>query len=1013
VAQSAGTLGMANASPLVGPLVINEIMYRPPDSDGIKDNSDDEFIEVLNIAAYTVPLYDAVDSTSTWKLTGGVDFVFPTNQSLEAGEFLLLVNFNPANATKLAAFRAKYSVAPNVPIFGPYEGKLDNSGEDVELKKPAPPVGGEVPYVLVDKVSYSDSLPWPAGADGTGLSLQRRDGSAYGNDSANWTAAPPTVGASSFGGTAPVITAEPQNLSLVAYQSGAFNVLATGTPPLLYQWRFNGVAIAGATNSILQLSSAQPAQIGGYDVVVFNGAGSAVSTNATLSLTFPPAILTQPLSVQVRVPPDPQAAPTTNAIFNVTAFSLSPMSYQWRFEGTDIPGAISPTLTISNVQVADGGEYTVAVSDANGTLVSAPAALYPLVTPSIIQPPLSQSVVVGAPVTLSVAVSGSPLPITYEWRRFNSVVASNVVNSLVNFYSLTAPNIVTSLQYRVIVKNLAYTGIATNALITVSTLADSDGDGIPDVWESAYFGGATAASADGDSDGDGVNNWREYIAGTDPTNTLSYLKIDTLNADFGTQLSFMAVSNRTYTVQFTDALGDRPWQLLTEISARATNRIEFVSDRPLLPGAFTGWLRRDSRSAGRSRHPCHGLLPTSWAFPEMPVRKCQKDHPVLLRHGMFAGADVIAERAIDEFALLRHLPGVESASFEETIDRFRCLQYFKLAARVRPLILLRIRQQHRPRSHQRHETMLIKRQLLRLLVELLELRIEPVREARVDSFHGFTDFAAAGRGAAATGLVRNGQRDALIERRRQQRRFAIAGVSDGRNPPGIDVRVGHQIIDAPLKTPGPSGNTATVVRQRIGGGPAALLCEPRMDSVRNVGAIRIDVATAKRRERVATGNDLFERPVGCLPAARGLRGLVVRAALAGVVKPAARERDAWVGGDRMIPAKVLGEKSGCRLRGRVGRHQQQINLGASRPKSSQLQSRCRQKRFIHHSAVEFDFLGLRRNGAVNVMLKERPSQTPLVVPLLRLVTLAFIITSGSGGSGCRRLCHVGIRIVAA
>src|SRR4030095_3672497 len=107
--------------------------------------------------------------TNTWRLRGAVDFNFPMNVSLAPGAYLLIVNFDPnTNTTQLAAFRGRYDVPPAVPIFGPYRGgKLQNGGASVELYKPDPPQSPEhpdaglVPYIFVDRVKYSDSLPWP------------------------------------------------------------------------------------------------------------------------------------------------------------------------------------------------------------------------------------------------------------------------------------------------------------------------------------------------------------------------------------------------------------------------------------------------------------------------------------------------------------------------------------------------------------------------------------------------------------------------------------------------------------------------------------------------------------------------------------------------------------------------------------------------------------------------------------------------------------------------------------
>ena len=197
--------GRTNSAPRVGPVVINELMYHPATVAGTNatENPNEEFIELHNLATSGTPLFDPAHSTNTWRLRGGVDFNFPLNVILPASGFLLVVNFDPAtNATAVAAFRSKYRVPAGVPMFGPYGGKLDNGGESIELYKPDPPQlpphpdAGFVPYVLVDRVAYTDQLPWPVEAGGRGASLQRRISADYGNDPINWKADPPTAGQS-------------------------------------------------------------------------------------------------------------------------------------------------------------------------------------------------------------------------------------------------------------------------------------------------------------------------------------------------------------------------------------------------------------------------------------------------------------------------------------------------------------------------------------------------------------------------------------------------------------------------------------------------------------------------------------------------------------------------------------------------------------------------------------------------------------------------------------------------
>jgi hypothetical protein len=511
--------------------------------------------------------------------------VFPTNVTLAAGEFALLVNFHPTNLSALNAFRAKYSVGTSVQIFGPYGGKLDNDADDVELKKPVLLHGTNLVFVRMDKVDYHDATPWPSAADGYGFSLQRAAPAAFGNDPANWLAAQPTAAApTAASGAPPRITTPPLSQSVVAYQSVWFTVSATGAAPLQYQWRLNGVNLAGATNGLLALTAAQPEQAGDYEVIVFNAAGAVVSPKATLQVRRPATILQQPQSVSVRVRPDPAAAPATNATFSVQAWSSSPLSYQWRFNGRDLPEAASSTLTVTNVQVADWGEYTAAVTDEAGTVVSAPAWLYPLVKPGFAASPVSQSVPVGSAVSLSVMATGWPPPFTFEWRRVTptATLASNVHDHPVDFQALTATNVPATVPYRLVLKNVALpNGVAAN--FTITTLPDSDGDGLPDAWETAY-GLSSANGADGllDADGDGMLNGQEYVAGTDPTNALSCLRLGFSLFDDPIQLGFEAVSNRTYTIEHTSALDSALWFKLADVLAAGTNRNVVVAD-PKVP----------------------------------------------------------------------------------------------------------------------------------------------------------------------------------------------------------------------------------------------------------------------------------------------------------------------------------------------------------------------------------------------------------------------------------------------
>lgn len=178
--QLSVTLGQANSGPRVGPIVINEVHYHP-------ETGGFEFIEFLNLIDAPVPLFDPAHPTNAWAVNG-LAYTFPTNLTLEANGLLLLVGTDPAT------FRARYDVPASVTVLGPFTGTLQNDGENLQLLAPDNPNTNEVPYVAVEELRYRDRAPWPAGSDGSGLSLQRRNPAAFANSPANWQAAAPTPG---------------------------------------------------------------------------------------------------------------------------------------------------------------------------------------------------------------------------------------------------------------------------------------------------------------------------------------------------------------------------------------------------------------------------------------------------------------------------------------------------------------------------------------------------------------------------------------------------------------------------------------------------------------------------------------------------------------------------------------------------------------------------------------------------------------------------------------------------
>jgi hypothetical protein len=172
-----------------------------------------------------------------------------------------------------------------------------------------------------------------------------------------------------FGGTTPAGAQPLARQTIVLGDTNAtatFTVSASGTPPLGYQWFFNGGPVANQTDSSLTVSPAGPANVGLYSVTVSNMFGV---TNVSASL----ALVAGPVD-----PPMQVALVGASASINVTMPSTSTgYTYQWTRNGTAVPGATASAYTAGSATLADDStNYGVVVSLSGISVTSAPVALH-------------------------------------------------------------------------------------------------------------------------------------------------------------------------------------------------------------------------------------------------------------------------------------------------------------------------------------------------------------------------------------------------------------------------------------------------------------------------------------------------------------------------------------------------------------------------------------------------------------------------------------------------------------
>ncbi|MBN2506791.1 MAG: immunoglobulin domain-containing protein [Verrucomicrobia bacterium] len=161
----------------------------------------------------------------------------------------------------------------------------------------------------------------------------------------------------------PWIVAQPQSLTVTQGASPTLSVTVANTAmlPIEAYWFLDGNYLGGTVHDTFTVTTNVPHLqtnlAGAWQVMLANEANAAGS----------PLIQSEPAHLTVVVPPaDQVVAAGTNVAFGVEAYGTAPITYQWLFQGTNLPGATNAVLTLTNAQPSDGGVYGVIVRNAAG-----------------------------------------------------------------------------------------------------------------------------------------------------------------------------------------------------------------------------------------------------------------------------------------------------------------------------------------------------------------------------------------------------------------------------------------------------------------------------------------------------------------------------------------------------------------------------------------------------------------------------------------------------------------------
>jgi hypothetical protein len=238
------------------------------------------------------------------------------------------------------------------------------------------------------------SIPSPQGSDAGKYSVLVSN--AWGNATASANLTVILLPVINTGG-------QPASFAAAVGKFATFTVSAAGTSPLTYQWQIstdggstftniasNDTRFTGAATSSLKVGTTTFAMNGWqFQVIITNSSGVPTTSNpATLTVGNPPVISSPPSNQSANV--------GDNISFTVVATGDPTLTYQWSLganplsdgtngSGSVISGSATTTLSLSNVQTTDAGNYFVMVSNAYGNAsAQAMLAVNPPITPDLV-----------------------------------------------------------------------------------------------------------------------------------------------------------------------------------------------------------------------------------------------------------------------------------------------------------------------------------------------------------------------------------------------------------------------------------------------------------------------------------------------------------------------------------------------------------------------------------------------------------------------------------------------------